>query len=290
MLTTPERILFILLVLLFGGILATAGFYGIFKIVRSGRRAPALKNWPSMLFKALIDIGLQKTIFRARPILSTFHAFIFFGFSFYFLVNLTDVLEGFVPGFELVYGGENLPFSLPAGLVNGYNLVADVLSVLALVGMVAFLVRRFLGDDPRLRFNPGVLLHPKVAKGLIQVDSAIVGGFILLHVGSRFTGQALRLAGNGRADPFMPFASLLANLFRGFSSSMLEAGVHITWWLAIGLIFVFFPYLMRSKHIHLIVAPLNLGLAKQNPRGLLDPAVSPVGVGERRRSGRENPS
>jgi Fe-S oxidoreductase len=33
------------------------------------------------------------------------------------------------------------------------------------------------------------------------------------------------------------------------------------------------PYITRSKHTHFTVAPINLGLAKQNPRGQLDPAV-----------------
>lgn len=262
------------------GGLTAAGFYGIFNIVRSGRAAPPLKDLLPKFVIAFIEVGLQKTIFRTRPILSTFHAFIFFGFSYYFLVNVTDLLEGFIPGFELIYGGEALPEAIPAltplvttGWVNIFNLMADILSVLTLLGMVAFLVRRFMGNDRRLKFNDSVLLHPKVAKGWVQFDSAIVGVFILIHVGSRFMGQALRLAGHGRPDPFMPFASLMSNLFTGLSEGALTVGIHTTWWLAIGLILVFFPYFVRSKHIHLMVAPVNLALARQNPRGMLDPAI-----------------
>ena len=161
--------------------------------------------------KAFIDVGLQRTIYRARPVLSTFHAFIFFGFSFFFLVNVVDLLEGSIPGFELVYGGEALSVSIPA-LVNSFNLVADILSVLTLIGMIAFLVRRFLGDDKRLRFNDGVVLHPKVVKGWIRIDSAIVGVFIIVHVGSRSPGSGAALAAHGRPDPFMPFASALSGL------------------------------------------------------------------------------
>lgn len=286
MLTLSERIVFILMAIGLGGLTA-AGFYGIYRIIRSGRAAPPLADVPRRLIVALIDVGLQKPIFRARPILSTFHAFIFFGFSFYFLVNVTDVLEGFVPGFELIYGGRALPDLHPAlawpanlGLVNAFNLVADVLSVLTLLGMVAFLVRRFIGRDRRLLFNDSVLLHPQVASGWVRLDSAIVGGFILIHVGSRFLGQALRLAEHGQADPFMPFASLAANLFGGLSGGALDAGIHLTWWLAIGLILVFFPYFVRSKHIHLMVAPLNIGLAKQGPRGRLDGATPPEAPAE----------
>lgn len=292
MLTLVERIVFIVIAITFAGLTA-AGFYGIFKVVRSGRQAPPLKDVPRKLIAALIDIGLQKPIFRARPILSTFHTFIFFGFSFYLLVNVTDVLEGFVPGFKLIYGGratsassaEPLADLSPAltsivdtGLVNVFNLTADVLSVLALLGMIVFLVRRFISQDRRLSFNDQVLLHPQVAQGWVRRDSAIVGGFILIHVGSRLLGQALRLAERGRPDPFMPFASLAANLLSGLSASALNLGIHITWWAAIGLILAFLPYLVRSKHVHLLAAPLNWGLAKQTPRGQLDPAL-PAGDG-----------
>lgn len=254
-------------------------FFGIYKIVRRGQPAPPRKDLVRRFAVALLDVGLQKTIFRSRPILSVFHAFIFFGFSYYFLVNVTDALEGFVPGFELVYGGENGSFG-----VNLFNLIADVLSVLTLTGVIAFLVRRFLGNDKRLQFNPGVYLHPGVASGGVRLDSAIVGTFILIHVGARFVGQALRLARDAQDDPFMPFASLTANLFSGLSESALNTGIHVTWWLALGLILAFFPYFVRSKHLHLMAAPVNLGLAKQTPRGELDstltPSPSPTGIGE----------
>ncbi len=273
MLTPIERVIFIIMLLGLGGLTA-AGFYGIYKIVRSGRAGPPLKDVPRHIFVALIDVLFQKTIFRSRPVLSVFHAFIFFGFSFYFLVNVTDVLEGFIPGFELIYGGQSSPaLASVSGLTNLFNLVADVLSVLTLAGMVAFLVRRFISKDKRLIFNDGVLLNPKVAQGSVNTDSAIVGIFILLHVGSRFLGQALRLAEHGEFDPFMPFASLVSTLFSGMSAAALNAGIHLTWWLAIGLILLFLPYFVRSKHIHLMVAPLNIGLGKQAAQGQLDPAT-----------------
>ncbi len=279
MLTPIEQIIFIIMLLSLGGLTAYL-FYAIYKIIRSGRAAPPLFNLVPEFIKAFVDVLLQKPMFRARPILSTFHAFIFFGFSFYFLVNVTDVLEGFVPDFELTYGGEALLAVAPAlaplvnlGLVNIFNLTADILSILTLLGMVVFLIRRLRGKDKRLRFNDGVLLHPKVQKGWVLIDSTIVGLFILIHVGARFTGQALRVAEAGQSDPFMPIASIYANLFSGLSESAYTAGIHLSWWLAIGLILLFMPYFAKSKHIHLMIAPINIALAKQNARGTLDPSV-----------------
>ncbi|MFQ5943390.1 MAG: (Fe-S)-binding protein [Anaerolineales bacterium] len=281
MLTPVERVVFIAMVVIFVGILTTIGFLGILLILRSGRAAPRLRKIIPRSVVAFLEVGLQRPMLRDRPILTTFHAFIFFGFSYYLLVNLADLIEGFVPGFELIYGGQSaadvFPVLQPAvdlGLFNIFNLVADVLSVLTLLGMAVFLLRRFVATDHRLRFNSTVLLHKSVAGGGIRIDSAIVGGFILLHVGSRFTGQALRLARGGAPDPFMPAASLVSKLFSGLPEATLTFGIHVTWWLAIGLIAAFFPYFVRSKHIHLMVAPLNLSLRKQTPRGTLDPAFA----------------
>lgn len=279
MLTPIEQIIFIIMLLGLGGLTAYL-FYSIYQIIRSGRAARPLSNLVPKFIKAFVDVLLQKPMFRTRPVLSTFHAFIFFGFSFYFLVNVVDVLEGFVPGFGLIYRGEALVKIAPAlvplvnsGLIDLFNLIADVLSVLTLLGMIIFLIRRFRGKDQRLRFNDGVLLHPKVQQGWIFIDSTIVGVFILIHVGARFTGQALRLAEAGRSDPFMPFASLYANLFTGLSETASTIGIHLSWWLAIGLVLLFLPYFARSKHIHLMVAPINIALAKQSARGTLDPSV-----------------
>lgn len=263
MLTTPERIAFLLLALVCIG-LAARGFGRIVAIVRRGRPAERVDHLVGRFVKAFIDVGLQRPIFKTRPWVSLFHAFIFFGFSFYFLVNVNDLVEAYVPGWSTIGGGP---------LAGAFNLLADLLSVLVLVGMVALLVRRFVKKPRALTFNPAVKLHPKVAGGGIRRDSLIVGAFILLHVGSRWLGTAFHLAERGpgqHTDPWLPAASAVAGLFVGWSPATLAGGVHVSWWLAMGLILVFLPYFPRSKHLHLMVAPVNLALDKTTPRGLLE--------------------
>lgn len=267
MLTLVEKIVFFLMVAGFGGLTAW-GFYNIYRIVRRGRPISdsPLSDLRSLIPKAtktLLEIGLQKPIYKSRPILTTFHAFIFFGFSYYFLVNVNDLLEGFVPGYSTA--------EVSTGIIGILNLIADVLSVLTLLGVIVFLVRRFIARDKRLDYRPGVLLFAPVKAGGIQRDSLIVGGFILLHVGSRFMGQVFRLAEAEVFNPMQPFASAVSLALRGWPDYTLA--IHISWWLAVGLIVVFLPYFVISKHIHLMAAPLNLILARQTERGQLDPAV-----------------
>ncbi len=174
MLTFIEKIIFILMAAGFGGWTAW-GFYNIYRIVRRGRHSP-IPNFPSLIpqaIKAFLEVGLQKPIYKSRPILSTFHAFIFFGFSYYFLVNVNDLLEGFLSGYSTA--------EISSGLAGLLNLVADVLSIFTLLGVVAFLVRRFVAKDKRLEYNKNVLLYAPVRAGGIKRDSLI---FDVAHYGA----------------------------------------------------------------------------------------------------------
>lgn len=260
MLSTVEQILFLALVALCG-LVAARGFRRIAVIVRRGAPAPRPERLAARFVRTLLEVALQRPLLKARPVVSVFHAFIFFGFSFYLLVNIADLVEGFVPGWSAIGRG---------GLYNIFNLFADLFSMLVLTGMVFFLLRRFVWRDPALAWRENVKLHPVVAAGGVRRDSLVVGVFILLHVGGRWMGTVLHLAERGAPDPWMPFASAASLLLRGSASSGLEAGIHISWWLAMGLIVLFLPYFPYSKHIHLMIAPLNLALGRVTPRGRMD--------------------
>jgi Fe-S oxidoreductase len=243
MLTLPEKILFILALAasLYAAYLATVR---IFRIIGRGQ---GQVDWE--LAKKRIGSTLYKTItfqpvFRLRFLPSLFHGFVAWGFIYYLLVNLFDVLAGFIPGFHI-----------PGAIGDLYRLCADILSVAVLIGMFALILRRFVFKPTNLTAREDILLQPKARYG-IRRDSAIVGGFILVHVGSRFIGQSFALAAEG-ADPWQPFASALSSLWAGWSGTALVIGEHICFWLALGTILAFVPYFLYSKHIHLFFAPLN---------------------------------
>ncbi len=287
MLTTIEKIIFVLLALVSAGF-TLHGFKTIIDSVRKGRPAPELKNVPVSLVKAGITVLLQQTIFKARKVLSAIHLGLFFGLITYAFVNLVDVLEGLIPGFELVRSGRyiNVPFLSPAVVIsiNTFNLIADVMSGFLLFSITVFLVRRFIVKDKQLEYRDNVLLDPKVKAGGQKTDSLIVGVFVIMHVSARLLGQALRLDLLHRSDkfglvfdPFMPIASSISLAFRSMSQQEILLAVHVAWWVSIGWVMFILPYITRSKHTHFTIGPVNLGLAKQNPRGLLDPAV-PAGT------------
>lgn len=251
MLTLIEKIVFLLAVVASSYAAYQAGSR-ILRIIRRGAGSPDIKMLPRRIWSLLKVASLQPT-FKIRPLPSVLHALIAWGFLFYLLVNVGDVLEGFISGFQF----------LGQGLVGGiYRLLSDLFSVGVLVGMVSMLLRRFVFRDPSLTARQEVLLHPHARKG-IRRDSAIVGVFIIAHVGGRFLGESFQIAAHGSPDVWQPFASSIARLWSGWSVTTLTIGEHIAFWLALGLILLFIPYFLYSKHIHIFFAPLNFLLKPQ---------------------------
>ena len=243
MLTPTEVLLFLLLV--FISVVATVSTFGdMAQVIGRGQGALALDELPRRLVAGVVALFGQGRIIRHRRLTSLLHFGVAWGFIFYFLVNAVDVTEGLVAGFELPG---------PAGDI--FRLLADIFSVLVLVGVLYFIIRRFGLKDPALTTRDNVKLNPNARVGIPR-DSLVVALFILLHVGFRFTGQTFAIAAHG-SDPWQPFANALAGLWGNLSPAALTFGWHASWWLAIGLILMFLPYFPYTKHAHLFMGPLN---------------------------------
>lgn len=244
MLTPVEKILFIAAIVASLG-LAQLFFRRAFDVIRRGEGSLAFDQLLGRVWRALDVTLTQRTVFRARAATSLMHGFIVWGFLYYVLINIGDALEGL---FALTFLGTG-----PVG--DLYRLAGDVLSVLILIGMIYFLARRFVARAPALTFRENVKLHPRALPG-IRRDSLIVGLFILVHVGARFTGESFQIALHGD-DAWQPFAGALAGLWDSLGGDTLEIAEHAAWWLAIGSILAFIPYFPFSKHMHLFMGPLN---------------------------------
>ena len=251
MLTTTEKIIFVILALSTGA-LAVRNFGMVFRIVLRGEPDLQWNQLPLRMWNALVVFLSQRTVLKTRVGTSVVHAFVAWGFTYYFLVNAADTLQGFIPGFHFL--GDTL-----AGGI--YRLLADGLTVAVLGGVAYFLARRFLLRDAALVLSKRSLVRPDAAAG-IRRDSLIVGVFILFHVGFRLLGVSFEIA-QRTPDAWQPFASTLATAFRGLDSGTLLTLQHIAWWLALGLILFFLPYFPYSKHLHLMAAPVNYLLRPQ---------------------------
>ncbi len=255
MLSTPEKIIFVLLAM---GSLYYGGYklYDVYRAIARGKPDARLDQLPERIRRAIWIVLTQQSVFKARPLISFLHALIFYGFIFYFLVNLVDVLEGF--------------FGIHArgGAWNIFNLVADLLTAAVLTGIVGMLMRRFFVRPKDFEFPANVPVQPEVRAGIFR-DSTFVASFIVFHVGCRLLFKSTQIALEG-ADAFQPVSSVFAALFSGVAPEGMIFLNHFFWWGALGSILLFIPYFPRSKHIHIFLAPVNLALKKDKP-GVLQP-------------------
>jgi Fe-S oxidoreductase len=272
MITNAEKIIFAILALA----TMVAVYYAVRRLARligAGSGKPDWKVAPKRLWKVFSRIAIFQPVFRARFWPSVFHALVGWGFLYYLFVNVFDVIHAYLPG-----------FIIPGLTGEIYLFLADISSVAVLTGMVFLVLRRFVFKPANLSTRDSTLLLPKARTG-IRRDSAIVAGFIIIHVGSRFLGESLALAAQQHADAWQPFGSLFASLLYGINPQAITVGEHITFWLALGTIMAFLPYFPYSKHIHLFFAPLNF-LLKPERRSIGeldyinidDPAIESFGA------------
>jgi Fe-S oxidoreductase len=248
-------------------IVSGRGFYRAYLRIRRGMADTEKRwdRWPARLWYALFTTLSQRRTFRKRGIVSFFHSFIFYGFSFYLLVNFVDALDGYVK-WQVPHV---VPFAFTVYALLAYGFLADIFSFLVLVGVVALVLRRFaLPAKKDFLFNERTLLHKDVRSSYIARDSLIVSVFILFHVGSRAIGAGARIAGTP-ADvhpPFEPFATLLSHLFTAQNAHAWQV---FGYWGALGSVFAFLAYFPYSKHIHIFAAPLKYFFARESNSGVL---------------------
>ena len=245
MLSPTEKFLFVLLVAIsLGATIIT--FEEMRRIIARGQGRLRLDNLPRRIVTGIVALITQGSILKNRKITSLLHYGVAWGFIFYGLVNVMDVLEGFIDG-----------FAIPGALGDGYRLLADIFTAAVLVGIVYLMLRRFASSTGRrtLSARENVKMMDSARAG-IPKDSLVVGLFIFLHVGFRFLSQTFHVAHEG-GDAWQPFAASVATLWQGLPADALTIGFHASWWIALGLIFLFLPYFPYTKHAHLFMGPLN---------------------------------
>ena len=137
MLTLVEKILFILA--------ALASMYAAYRVAERiartllrGHGKPDLSLARKRLVSALVKVAVLQPTFKIRFWPSLFHAFIAWGFIYYLLVNLGDVLEASSPA-SSSWAGHNRRDLPAAGRPAQRGRP---------VGMIAMLLRRFVLQDP----------------------------------------------------------------------------------------------------------------------------------------------
>ena len=246
MLTIVEKILFVIAVLI-SLYFTWIGVQRIIKIIGRGQGNPDWTLLRKRLWKVALKVGTFRPLFRFRLGPSLLHALIGWGFLYFLLVNVAELLQGYIPHYR---------FLQETGLLGDiYRLLADIATLAVLTGIIFMVIRRFVFRPANLSTRESTFFDPRARIGIIR-DSIIVVTFILVHLNGRLLSETVYLAGHG-PDAWQPFATMVAGLWSGIDAGTLVTLEHIGFWLSLGSIVAFLPYFPYTKHIHLFFAPLN---------------------------------
>jgi len=215
-------------------------------VLRSARPAARTDDPAARTRRELADVFGQRKLFQ-KAVPGLMHAFIFWGF----LVLLPTIFEAMLAAIDRDW---TLPY---LGHAAWFAFLQDLFATLVIVGVfTAFLIRKVQRPD---RFRGS---HMEEADLILLLILGIVSTLLLWNA----TRIALGIADHPTAAPV---ADALSSLFAGGKGTEVLERVFV--WAHLLLVFGFLTYLPKSKHLHIITAAPNVYLAKNQPRGYLEP-------------------
>jgi Fe-S oxidoreductase len=218
----------------------------LFRLVRAGKPAARFNDVPARAkAEAVVVVGQSKLLQRLLP--GLMHAAIFWGFLVLFPTILIAMIGAVDPH-------STLPW---LGAQGWYALLVDVFALLVLAGVVtAFVIRKV--QRPK-RF---VGSHIGEADLILAMIAGIVITLFLWHSSQ----IALRL--NDYPASWAPISGSIATVLQGPAVPYLERAAV---WAHVLIILSFLVYLPYSKHLHIVVAALNVYFGRTGARGRLEP-------------------
>jgi len=212
------------------------------------------QRWRNLL---LIAFG-QKKMF-AKPIPAFLHLFIYVAFLF----TQVELIEIFLDG---IFGYHRF-FSHYLGGFYTFSIgLIEILSALALVATIAFLVRRNVIRLKRF-WKAEMTSWPRLDANLILAGELILVCAILTMNSADTMLQQLKPE-EYHSTGFLPVSGWLGPLlFKGMPSDWLVWIERIGWWAHVLVVYAFLVYLPFSKHLHIVLAFFNSWYARIKPRG-----------------------
>ena len=203
----------------------------------------------------LIALGQKKMFKKFVP--AIFHLFIYVAFLF----TQVELIEIFIDGFT----GSHRFFAHSLGGFYTFLIgFIEILSVLAFVATLVFLIRRNLLKVPRF-FKPEMDGWPRLDGNIIlYLEILLLIGIFSMNGAEAVLGQN---GVEGYQSGFAVSSWLGPALFENLGINALEWLERAGWWLHLLVVYGFLNYLPKSKHLHLLLAFPNTYFARQNPRG-----------------------
>jgi Fe-S oxidoreductase len=236
------------LALVVSGVLFARRALLLYRLVRMGKPAARFGDVPARARQeAVVVVGQSKLLQRLLP--GLMHAAIFWGF----LVLVPTIVIAMI-------GAVDLHATLPwLGSQGWYALVVDVFALLVLGGVVTAFVIRKVQRPPRFKGS-----HIGEADLILVLIAGIVCTLLLWHA------SQISLGLNDYPSSWAPVSGFLAHVLHGPLVPYLE---RTAVWAHVLIILSFLVYLPYSKHLHIMVAALNVYFGRTRARGRLEPIV-----------------
>jgi len=227
--------------------------YFLFRLMRLGKQESRFDRIGQRIKTMLVEVVPQwcslKTVTR-KDLAGIGHALMFWGFSFFFISYI--VFIGLAGGFGLG------PVLAGSTFETVYFSILDIVGVFVIIAIVWAAIRRYVVRPERLETT--------VEAGIIMI---LVFSLMSLH----FCIEGFGFAGSGVTTDWPPVGAAFAGFLSGtgISESTLIGVYQGVWWLHYALILGFMVYIPRSKHLHILVSPVNVLFKPLGPKVVLEP-------------------
>ncbi len=208
----------------------------------------------------LIAFGQKKMFKKWLP--ATLHAFIYLAFLLTQIELVEIILDGLV-------GQHRILSQSFSGLYSTTINLVEILSALALLATIVFLLRRTVLLIPRFR-KPEMKGWPSLDGKLILLGELVLVFAIFTMNGSDYLLQDLRPVDYPKIQSILISPVFIAPIFSGFSADSLVLIERSAWWIHVLMVFGFICYLPYSKHLHIILAFPNVYFSSQRSSGQID--------------------
>jgi Fe-S oxidoreductase/nitrate reductase gamma subunit len=206
------------------------------------------KRIKSTLYNGILQV---RNLEKAFP--DTFHVLIFWGFVILFIGTVIIFLQE-----DLTLPIFNYEF-LQGNFYLWYSLILDLFGVLAIIGVLLALYRRFF-------------LRPESLDNKSEDFLSLYWFLLVLLTG--FSNEGLRIASTTPDFERWSFAGWqIASRIKSLGIDINSVLIlhRISWWIHLLLAFGFIGYITYSKLLHIISSPLNIFFRSFEPIGLIKP-------------------
>ncbi|MYL20284.1 4Fe-4S dicluster domain-containing protein [Halobacillus litoralis] len=212
--------------------------------IKLGKKFEYDNQLKSRLRKIWVYVFGQKKLLKDKKS-GIIHVMMFYGFILVQFGAIDFIYKGLVPDAHLPLG----PF------YAGFTFFQELVTLMILTAVIWAFHRRYI-------------------EKLVRLKRGFKAGLVLIFIG---TLMVTVLVGNGMSMIWHahegawtePVASVIASAFGWVPEPVAITVFFVMWWIHLLILLTFLVYVPQSKHAHLLAAPVNVFLSREEPPGKL---------------------